>query len=266
MATVAIYSLKGGVGKTTLSVNLAWCAATLSARRTLLWDLDPQGGSTYLLRVRPKVKGGARKLVRGKSDLAASIKGTDHEHLDLLPADFSYRHMDLALDAAKRPTRRIGRLLAPFAPFVTDWLHRQLVGDSVHLADYVRADAGVGARHHALEDAMTAVQRLATLGRAAREEVGIPVRQALGAMVAVVPFHEDGGAAGSVRRLVRELEPLLAAELNVKSIRWAESGDALVTLDAHEVYAALGFHPPIRPQTYMERLAPDAAALLRAVP
>ena len=48
MATVAIYSLKGGVGKTTLSVNLAWCAATLSARRTLLWDLDPQAASTWV--------------------------------------------------------------------------------------------------------------------------------------------------------------------------------------------------------------------------
>ena len=49
MATIAVYSLKGGVGKTTLAVNLAWCAATHSARRTLLWDLDPQAASTYLL-------------------------------------------------------------------------------------------------------------------------------------------------------------------------------------------------------------------------
>ena len=53
--------------------------------------------------------------MRGKSDVAAPIKGTDHERLDLLPADFSYRHMDLALDAAKRPTRRLGRVLAPLA-------------------------------------------------------------------------------------------------------------------------------------------------------
>ena len=49
MATVAIYSLKGGVGKTTLAVNLAWCAAALSSRRTLLWDLDPQAASTWLI-------------------------------------------------------------------------------------------------------------------------------------------------------------------------------------------------------------------------
>jgi cellulose biosynthesis protein BcsQ len=111
---LATYNIKGGVGKTSAAVNLAYLAARDGAR-TLLWDLDPQGGSTYLLRVKPKVKGGARRLVRGKSDLDALIKGTDHDNLDLLPADFSYRHMDLALDATKRPTRRLRRLLAPFA-------------------------------------------------------------------------------------------------------------------------------------------------------
>ena len=41
---------------------------------------------------------------------------------------------------------------------------------------------------------------------------------------------------------------------------------ALVTGDAHGVYAALGFHAPIRPERYMERLHPDAAARLRALP
>ena len=111
---LATYNIKGGVGKTSAAINLSYLAARGGAR-TLLWDLDPQGGSTYLLRVKPKVKGGARKLVRGRSDLDSLIKGTDHDRLDLLPADFSYRHMDLALDATKRPTRRLRRLLAPFA-------------------------------------------------------------------------------------------------------------------------------------------------------
>ncbi len=109
---LATYNIKGGVGKTSAAVNLAYLAARDGAR-TLLWDLDPQGASTYLFRVRPKVKGGGRKLVRGKSDVDALIKGTDHERLDLLPADFSYRHMDLALDGTKRPTRRLARVLEP---------------------------------------------------------------------------------------------------------------------------------------------------------
>lgn len=109
---LATYNIKGGVGKTSAAVNLAYLAAQEGAP-TLLWDLDPQGASTYLFRVKPKVKGGGRKLVRGKTAAATRIKGTDYERLDLLPADFSYRHMDLALDASKRPTRRLGRVLAP---------------------------------------------------------------------------------------------------------------------------------------------------------
>jgi chromosome partitioning protein len=111
-SVLATYNIKGGVGKTSAAVNLAYLAAREGAR-TLLWDLDPQGASTYLFRVKPKVKGGGGKLVRGKSDVEALIKGTDHERLDLLPADFSYRHMDLALDASKRPTRRLARVLEP---------------------------------------------------------------------------------------------------------------------------------------------------------
>ncbi len=112
---LATYNIKGGVGKTSAAVNLAYLAARAGAR-TLLWDLDPQGASTYLLRVKPKVKGGGEKLVHGKSDASARIKGTDYDRLDLLPADFSYRHMDLHLDAAKRPTSRLARVLSPLEP------------------------------------------------------------------------------------------------------------------------------------------------------
>jgi cellulose biosynthesis protein BcsQ len=109
---LATYNIKGGVGKTSAAVNLAHLAAREGAP-TLLWDLDPQGAATYLFRVRPKVKGGAEKLVELKSDVADLIRGTDQPGLDLLPADFSYRHMDLALDGFKRPTRRLHRVLKP---------------------------------------------------------------------------------------------------------------------------------------------------------
>jgi cellulose biosynthesis protein BcsQ len=109
---LATYNIKGGVGKTSAAVNLSYLAAR-DGQRTLLWDLDPQGGSTYLFRVKPKVRGGGDKLVRLKSDVEKLIKGTDHAGLDLLPADFSYRHMDLALDRFKKPTRRLARVLKP---------------------------------------------------------------------------------------------------------------------------------------------------------
>jgi len=109
---LATYNIKGGVGKTSAAVNLAYLASRDGAP-TLLWDLDPQAASTYLFRVRPEIRGGGRKLVRRGSRAATLIKGTDHPGLDLLPADFSYRHMDLVLDSFKHPTRRLARGLAP---------------------------------------------------------------------------------------------------------------------------------------------------------
>ncbi len=114
MKVVATYNIKGGVGKTSAAVNLAALAAT-DGLRTLLWDLDPQGAASFLFRVRPKVRGGGRKLVRGRSEVADVLRGTDIEGLDLLPADFSYRHMDLVLDESGQPTRRLRKVLAPMA-------------------------------------------------------------------------------------------------------------------------------------------------------
>jgi chromosome partitioning protein len=113
MKIFATYNIKGGVGKTSAAVNLAHLAAR-SGYNVLLWDLDPQGAATYLFRVRPKVKGGSRALVEGTRSLDDAIKATDFDGLDLLPADFSYRKMDLQLDEMKRPTRRIHQLLRPF--------------------------------------------------------------------------------------------------------------------------------------------------------
>ena len=112
MKVLATYNIKGGVGKTSAAVNIAALAAG-DGLRTLLWDLDPQGAASFLFRVRPKVRGGGRKLVRGRSDVTDVLRGTDVEGLDLLPADFSYRHMDLVLDEAGKPARRLRKVLAP---------------------------------------------------------------------------------------------------------------------------------------------------------
>ena len=106
MKVFASYNIKGGVGKTSTAVNLAYLAAR-EGRRTLLWDLDPQGAATFLFRVRPRVKGGGRGLVTRKRPMEAALKATDFDGLDLLPADFSYRNMDLDLDDTKKRTRRL---------------------------------------------------------------------------------------------------------------------------------------------------------------
>lgn len=112
MKSIALYNIKGGVGKTSTAVNLAYIAAQ-RGQRVLLWDLDPQGAATYIFRVRPRVKGGGARVIHATRPIEAAIKGTDFDGLDLLPADFTYRHMDLMLDRTKRPTRRLDRVLQP---------------------------------------------------------------------------------------------------------------------------------------------------------
>ena len=112
MKVVATYNIKGGVGKTSTAVNVGYLAAR-DGLRTLIWDLDPQGSATYLFRVKPKVKGGGKALVQGRRTLDQAIKGTDFYQLDLMPADFTYRNLDLDLDSTKRPTDRLRRLVAP---------------------------------------------------------------------------------------------------------------------------------------------------------
>jgi chromosome partitioning protein len=116
MRIYATYNIKGGVGKTTTAVNLAYLAAA-DGLRTVLWDLDPQGAASFMFRVRPRVKGGGKALIRGKRPLDDAIKGTDFDDLDLIPADFTYRAMDLLLNDSgdAKPIRQLSVLLAPLA-------------------------------------------------------------------------------------------------------------------------------------------------------
>ena len=110
MATVAIYSMKGGVGKTTLAVNLAWAAATISGRRTLLWDLDGQAASTFILsdgRVRAEE---ARAVLDCDIPPQDIIEPTRVPRLDLLPADGSLRTLDQIFVEIDRK-RHLRRLL-----------------------------------------------------------------------------------------------------------------------------------------------------------
>jgi cellulose biosynthesis protein BcsQ len=97
MAVVAVYSSKGGVGKTTIATNLGWCSAQLSARRTLLWDLDPADGAGFMFALEPKRKRQARSLFAGDIPATALIQPSSYTGLDLLPADSSLRELDTML-------------------------------------------------------------------------------------------------------------------------------------------------------------------------
>jgi cellulose biosynthesis protein BcsQ len=108
----ATYSIKGGVGKTTAAVNLAFEAARAGAR-VLVWDLDPQGAATFLFRVRAKVKGGSERLVSAEGELAPHLRGSDLSSVHVVPADFSLRHLDVHLEGTKRPIERLAGLLEP---------------------------------------------------------------------------------------------------------------------------------------------------------
>jgi isoleucyl-tRNA synthetase len=124
----------------------------------------------------------------------------------------------------------VSRLAAPFAPFLSDWLHRSLeAGQSAHLAMLPSVDGAL--RDPTLERGMEAVRMLATLGRAARERVRIRVRQPLAVLYAVVP---DAAAVND------ELLDILRDELNVKRVEFMHRAEELVTFNAKPNFKAIG--------------------------
>jgi chromosome partitioning protein len=104
-ATIAIYSVKGGVGKTTISANLAWCSAELSGHPTLLWDLDAAGGSGFLYGLEPHKSRSAGEIFSRDGAPDKLIRRTAFDSLDVLPADESIRALDATLTAMGKRKR-----------------------------------------------------------------------------------------------------------------------------------------------------------------
>ena len=122
------------------------------------------------------------------------------------------------------------RLLAPAAPFASDWMHRSLTGDSVHLARFPEPAPAEDAE---LLTAMNAVRTLASLARAAREEAGIRVRQPLACLRVAVPAAVRGP-------LFDELLDLLRQEVNVPRVEVVSAEADLVRLTGKANFRTLG--------------------------
>ncbi|MBF0143408.1 MAG: ParA family protein [Magnetococcales bacterium] len=114
MKVFAVYNIKGGVGKTTSAVNLAYLSAA-GGKSTLLWDLDPQGGASYFLGVKARVKGGAKQLLKEEESLPSAVRLTGFHNLDIVPADLSYRHWDSRIQREEKPHQVLRRLVKPLA-------------------------------------------------------------------------------------------------------------------------------------------------------
>ncbi len=97
MAIIAVYSPKGGVGKTTIAVDLAWRCAVRGGTRTLIWDLDLQGGAGYLLGCEPTEQPRAASLFQREGNARRLVSSTPFAGLDQLQADPSLRHLPLQL-------------------------------------------------------------------------------------------------------------------------------------------------------------------------
>jgi len=110
MIIYGIYNIKGGVGKTAASVNLSYLSS-LEGKKTLLWDLDPQGSSSFYFHKEQGSDASLKKIISGKVELNDIIEGTEYRNLEIIPSDFSYRHMDTLLDQVKKSKKRIREVL-----------------------------------------------------------------------------------------------------------------------------------------------------------
>lgn len=111
MVSIALYNLKGGVGKTAAAVNLAYLAAA-DGLKTVMWDLDPQGSSSFYLNAQATAKHESRKLLTGDMSPADALQETPFENLWVIPSDLSARNADVTLGEMKQSKKKLKSVLA----------------------------------------------------------------------------------------------------------------------------------------------------------
>jgi cellulose biosynthesis protein BcsQ len=114
MIVIALYNLKGGVGKTASCVNFAYLAAA-DGYKTLLWDIDPQGSSSFYYKAKPKTHPGIKKLITKEGGLENAILSTDFEMLDVIPADNSSKSFDVMMEEMRHSKNKLKHSLKPLS-------------------------------------------------------------------------------------------------------------------------------------------------------
>jgi isoleucyl-tRNA synthetase len=162
-----------------------------------------------------------------------------------------------AFGTLRRCLLDVAALLGPFTPFLADEIYVNLAGgeaeeldgatDSVHLLDFPRRDEALADGE--LELGMDAVRRAVELGRAARAQAGVKVRQPLRKAVIVATDRE--------REQIERLSELVAGELNVKQLEFVAEEAELVGYEVKPNYRSLG--------PRFGKLMPQAAAAVQAL-
>lgn len=110
MKTIAIYNVKGGVGKTTSCVNLAAFSAR-DGYQTLVWDMDPQGAASFYLGEELIEVRKAEKVLKDKKQFISMVRETRVKNLSIAPAFFNLRNMDIIVDDEKKVAKKLGKVL-----------------------------------------------------------------------------------------------------------------------------------------------------------
>jgi chromosome partitioning protein len=109
---IAVANQKGGVGKTTTTVNVSACLAALG-KRVLLLDLDPQANATSGLGVEKTEGASAYRPLLGEGTLTEKIRPTAFERLEIIPGEVDMCGAEIEIARAENHLQRLAGLIKP---------------------------------------------------------------------------------------------------------------------------------------------------------